>query len=205
MNFEYWSKLEYWYLAEAVFILLGYKPPPKNEWERILYPSMDRKRNKKYEKLQQLFEVANRVSWSSLNGDIIFHNRMHTELPPKVFLKWAKKMGYTIPDELNLLITDDTKSKNEIEQPKERDTFGQKAANKRWEPHNALMDMAILLAEEKWKSGDKSYHNEMATKIVGLKEFKPLEDSKKALRKRLKPIARKHNLVRGDEGAVRPK
>lgn len=194
-NLEYWLKMEYWFLSEAIFLLLGYEPPQNDkERERILYPGFYL--DEKSQKLQKLYKIARRKAWPGPPNPW----PLSIQLPPIIFLEWAQSIGHPIPVEFNILLTNTSKNKNEIK-PLQKDTFGQESANKRWASHNEIMDMAILVAEEKWKSGDRDYHNKMATKLLELKQFESIKDNKNALMKRLVPIAKKYNLVRGVKGS----
>ena len=71
---------------------------------------------------------------------------------------------------------------------------------KGWEEHDKAIDEALREADQKWASGDKSLHNQMANHLArkfGLK--------RSVLLRRVKDVARKYNRVFGIKGIKKEK
>lgn len=83
--------------------------------------------------------------------------------------------------------------------------LGKKGAHRRWGHYNELMDKALKLADNKWANGDDSWHSEMAEHLVSKSGYRELEPYRKALQKRLIPIADNYGRVRGKKGATKEK
>lgn len=192
INFELWRLMDNWYLFDAACLISNIDPenyPVRNE--NLLFSG---------ESLN-ILRVAERTIWRNSDGSVIPNEGINTLVPPRTFLLWAVKKGFSIPKELCSLIPDETIQPVNLT----NNELSRQSANKRWAPHKDFLKKAGELAEEKWKAGDEALHNEMADYILGRREFSQLKNKRPSLLKHLKSIAKKYGRVRGLKGSFRNK
>ena len=101
LDYQHWAKMQSWHLAEAVFLIVGVEPPAnERDWEKRLLS--DYYHDETTAKIKKIYQAAKRVSWSdpSEEAPLIFDKGLYTELPPSLFLTWARRNGFSIPKEL---------------------------------------------------------------------------------------------------------
>ena len=191
------------YVEQYIPLLFGVNPDEAS-WEMIQGLAWKYMENKKPTK--DVEQIRDQLMAVAESLKIYFSVKDRLDYIDKWELGWLMALlGSNYKIMTNKLIpASDIELSEELQDRFVRDR-GLRAALEQHAGKEALYREAEEIGRAKWEAGDNSYHHEMVEFILGLSQFEDKKLSRNTLLKRLRPIAREYNRVRGDKGAKKEK